>query len=508
MQICNRIRLFGKQDPYFGGNRRISVAIKPAKVDKISPFIRATVVLRYETGEREDALVARKGVRACVELKEQVAVVTGAGRGIGRAIALALAAAGACVAVLARSGPQVAETVEMIEQAGGRARAFVMDVTDATAVRTTMKQIEHTLGPVSLLINNAAQLGPVVPFSETAAGEWWRTMDVNLRGPVMCTRTVLPGMISRHIGRIINVASSAVPFPYLSSYVTSKTALIRFTETVAVEVKPHGVSMFAVAPGTVRTAMSEYSLNSAEGQKWLPWFRRIFDEGLDVPAEQPARLVLDLASGLADDLSGRILSVSDNLGALRKNLKQIEENDLFSLRVRTLDASNASSALASIRAEGQRAPQHTLRIDRTFDAPRARVFAIWTEPAAVKKWFVYGAPVHWSQDPAMDLRPGGHYSWSVVSDFNDQEVFAFRGKYREVKSAKKLAFSWEWQSLPIDGVEGPGNTLVTIEFLQQGRTTKVVLTQVGLPSEAARAAHDKGWQRCFDGIAKLLPSGS
>jgi NAD(P)-dependent dehydrogenase (short-subunit alcohol dehydrogenase family)/uncharacterized protein YndB with AHSA1/START domain len=431
-------------------------------------------------------------------------VVTGAGRGIGRAIALALAAAGACVAVLARSGPQVAETVEMIEQAGGRAHAFAMDVTDATAVRTTMKQIEHTLGPVSLSINDAAQLGPVAPFSETDAGEWWRTMDVNLRGPVMCTRAVLPGMISRHIGRIINVVSSAVPFPYLSSYITSKTALIRFTETVATEIKQDGINMFALIPGTVRTVMSEYSLNSAEGQKWLPWFRRIFEEGLDVPPERPALLVLELASGRADGLLGRLLSVSGELDTLLRNAKEIEENNLLSLRVRTLDAGEANAALSSIRAEGERAPRHVVHIERTFQAPAAKVFEAWTDPEAVKKWFVHAAPVHWIHDPIMNLKPGGHYSWSVVSDDNDREVFAFHGTYRRVDWAKRLVFSWEWQTLPIEGVVGPGNTLVTVEFLQRGDTTKVVLAQTGLPSAAARDAHDKGWQRCFDGIGKLL----
>lgn len=118
-------------------------------------------------------------------------------------------------------------------------------------------------------------------------------------------------MISRHRGRVVNIASSATPVAHFSAYTTSKTALIRFTATVAAELKPHGVSMFAVGPSTVRTAMSEYSLNSPEGQKWLPWFRRIFDEGLDVPVGRPAQLVLELASGRADALSGRFLTVAD-----------------------------------------------------------------------------------------------------------------------------------------------------------------------------------------------------
>jgi len=419
------------------------------------------------------ALSSQNIVRRRDELKGQIAVVTGSGRGIGRAIALTLATAGAYTAVLARSQSEVAKTVAMIEEAGGRAQAFVADVTDAMAVGTTMAEIEHSLGSVNLLVNNAAQQGPMGPFCETNVDEWWRTLAVNLSGPMLCSRAVLPGMILRHAGRIVNIASSAVPIPYFSSYITSKTALIRFTETVATEIRPHGVSMFAVGPGTVRTAMSEYALNSPEGQEWLPWFRRIFDEGLDVPIESPARLVLELASGRADSLTGRFLSVSDDLDTLLRNVKQIEENQLFSLRVKTLNAGNTNPALAAIRAEAEGAPRYSLRIERTFDAQCSRLFQIWTEPEAVKKWFVHGATVHWSQDPAIDARPGGHYTWSVVSDDNDQEIFAFHGRYREVQLARKIVFSWEWRTLPIEGVNGPGNTLVTIDFFEQGRKPKL-----------------------------------
>ena len=438
------------------------------------------------------------------ELKGQIAVVTGSGRGIGRAIALTLATAGAYTAVLARSESEVAKTAATIEEAGGRARAFVADVTDAAAVGTAMVEIERALGPVDLLVNNAATQGPMGPFWETDADEWWRTMAVNLRGPMLCSRAVLPKMLSRHAGRIVNIASSAVPIAYFSSYVTSKTALIRFTETVANELRPFGVSLFAVGPGTVRTDMSEYALNSPEGRKWLPWFRRIFDEGLDVPIERPAQLVLRLATGQADTLTGRFLSVSDDLNLLVRNVEAIEENHLFSLRVRTLSAGGTSPALASIRAEAERAPGDSLRIERTFEAERTRVFQVWIEPGAVRKWFVHGATVHWNQDPELDAKAGGQYSWSVVSDDNDQAIFAFHGRYREVEPGKRLVFSWKWATLPIEGVNGPGNTLVTLDFSEHGRETKVVLTQTRLPSEAARNAHDKGWRRCFDGIDKVL----
>jgi NAD(P)-dependent dehydrogenase (short-subunit alcohol dehydrogenase family) len=98
---------------------------------------------------------------------------------------------------------------------------------------------------------------------------------VNLQGQILCAHRALPGMIARRGGHIINIASGggATMLPYFSAYVTSKTALIRFSECLAFEVKDHGIAVFAMGPGTVRTAMSEYSLNSPEGRTWLPWFR-------------------------------------------------------------------------------------------------------------------------------------------------------------------------------------------------------------------------------------------
>jgi NAD(P)-dependent dehydrogenase (short-subunit alcohol dehydrogenase family) len=287
-------------------------------------------------------------------LQDQVAIVTGGGRGIGRALAQAIAAAGAHVAVLARSANELAETVSLIASAGGRARAFPLDVTDAEKVRATFAEIDRSLGAADLLINNAGVLGPLGPFWENDFDEWWRAMEVNLRGPLLCAHAVLPGMIARRHGRIINVASGAgaIPIVHCSAYVANKTALIRFTENLAIESKPYSLAIFAISPGTVRTSLAEYSLNSAEGQKWLPWFKRIFDEGKNVPVERSAQLVLALASGKADALSGLFLGVSDDLDAMVRSAAEVEKDSLYSLRIRKLG--EETPAYNAIRASAER----------------------------------------------------------------------------------------------------------------------------------------------------------
>lgn len=285
-----------------------------------------------------------------INLNGQVAVVTGAGRGIGRAIAQALAAAGATVAVISRSANELAQTVALIQSAGGKAHLHALDVTDAPAVRAAVSNISSSLGPIDLLVNNVGVIGPLGPFWENDFDAWWRAMDINLRGQLLCAHAVLPQMISRRRGRIINVASGAgvTPFANLSAYVSSKAALIRFTENLAVEAKPFGVSVFAITPGTVRTSMAESSLQSSEGQKWIPWFQRIFDQGLDVPADRAAQLALALASGNADSLSGCFISVHDDLAALLKNGAEIERDSLYSLRLRKLPSQKGNPAISSI----------------------------------------------------------------------------------------------------------------------------------------------------------------
>jgi NAD(P)-dependent dehydrogenase (short-subunit alcohol dehydrogenase family) len=271
-----------------------------------------------------------------VDLKGQVAIVTGGGRGIGRTIAHRLAAAGAAVVLVGRSLSHLEETAVNIQKAGGQATAFAADVTDRAAIEHIVQEAEHRLGAVDVLVNNAAVGEASGPVSETNPEDWWRDVEVNLRGPFLCAHAVLPGMLARKRGNIINVVSGAGlwPIPYITAYVTSKAALVRLTDCLAAEVKANGLAVFAINPGAVRTDMTERALNSDEGKKWTPWVGEMFAAGQDVPPECAADLVTFLASGQANSLSGCYISVEDDVLDMVLRAEQIQHDDLHKMRLR------------------------------------------------------------------------------------------------------------------------------------------------------------------------------
>ncbi len=268
-------------------------------------------------------------------LDGQVALVTGAGRGIGRAVALALSHAGAAVAICARSENDVNGVAREIADRRGHALALRCDVTDRREVAGMAAAVEDALGPVDLLVNNAGQFGPVGPVAAIDPDDWWQALEVNLRGPLYCARAVLPGMLARGRGRVVNVCGGAgfAAIPMLSAYVVSKTALYRLSENLAAETRGRGVTVFAIDPGLVRTAISESALSCGE-PSIEQWFTDAFANQEDVSAESAATLVVHLASGAADALSGRNIDVSDDTTQMVARAAEIQERDLYVLRER------------------------------------------------------------------------------------------------------------------------------------------------------------------------------
>jgi len=284
-----------------------------------------------------------------MKLAGEVAVVTGAGRGIGRAIALAQAKEGAKVALMARTAPEIGAVAREIAAEGGTARTFAVDVADLAAVAGAFAEIERDLGPVSLLTNNAAAFAAIGPIWTVDPDAWWRDLETNLRGTFNCCRAAAPSMMARKRGRIINMTGggTATSFPNGSGYATSKAGLLRFTECVSDSLAGSGVLVFAMDPGLVRTAMTEYQLTSEAGRAYLPDIERLFAEGIDVPPTLAARLSVEIGCGRFDRLAGRMLMAArGDLDLDEAAVNEIVSADLRSLRVNGMPAERRYAPVA------------------------------------------------------------------------------------------------------------------------------------------------------------------
>jgi 3-oxoacyl-[acyl-carrier protein] reductase len=240
-----------------------------------------------------------------------VALVSGASRGIGRAIADALAAQGAAVAIAARSREDVERAAA---ECPGRAAGYPLDVTDPAAVREVAGRVEAELGPIALLVNSAGVPGPMGPSWEAEPDEWWETVAIHLRGAFNCCHAVLPRMVERRRGRIVNLVSGlgVRDDPYVSAYSCAKAGMFRLTGVLAAEGAEHGVTTFALSPGLVRTQMTESSILGAPGRRYFPAFSQLPPDAFTEP-EKVGALVVRIARGDADALSGRMVQVGVDL---------------------------------------------------------------------------------------------------------------------------------------------------------------------------------------------------
>jgi NAD(P)-dependent dehydrogenase (short-subunit alcohol dehydrogenase family) len=243
------------------------------------------------------------------ELAGQVALVTGASTGIGRHLAEGLAARGMAVAGVARGEERLQQAMaEVAGATGGRTLAVAADVTDRAAVEAAVERVVDELGRVDLLVNNAGLIDEAeLPLWETDPDQWWDVVSVNVRGAYLLTRAVVPWMVLRNRGRVVNIASgmSVRARAEYSAYSVAKTGLMRMTEALAGALEGSDVRAFDVSPGVVETAMTR-SMEIWRG--YTDW----------TPPERVVELIAAIAGGELDAWSGRFLRVgTDDVETLR-----------------------------------------------------------------------------------------------------------------------------------------------------------------------------------------------
>lgn len=247
-------------------------------------------------------------------LAGRVALVTGGGRGIGEAVAHALARAGAAVGVAARTLAQVEAVATELTRGGAAARGVHLDVTDPGSVDSALDAMRRELGPVDILINNAG-IASSSPLPRTSLEEWERLMRVNATGSFLCLRAVLPGMVERGWGRVVNVASvvGLTAAPYVAAYAASKHAQIGLTRAAAAEVAGSGVTVNAVCPGYVDTPMTRESVarirerTGRSEEEALEALRGQNPQGRLIRPDEVAHAVMTFCAEAAEGINGQTL---------------------------------------------------------------------------------------------------------------------------------------------------------------------------------------------------------
>ena len=243
-----------------------------------------------------------------VDLTGKVAIVTGSGRGIGRAIALSLAEGGADVVVNARVNIDAAtEVAEEIESMGSKALVIMADVSKKNDVDNMIEQTLETFGKIDILINNAGVVGPTVPISDLTEENWSHIMNVDLKGTFLCSKAVIPHMISRRSGKIVNISSIAGKEgnANMTAYCAAKAGVIGFTKALAEEVATYGIRVNCVCPALIETELVERM-----DEKQVEFLKKKIPLGRLGKPQEVADLVKFLASDASDFITSQAYNVT------------------------------------------------------------------------------------------------------------------------------------------------------------------------------------------------------
>jgi NAD(P)-dependent dehydrogenase (short-subunit alcohol dehydrogenase family) len=246
------------------------------------------------------------------KLENKVALITGAGGGMGGACAAAYAGEGAGVVCVDLNREPLAQTADSITAGGGKVLALEADVCDQAAVEHAVQEALKEFDRIDILVNCAGHQGPGAPVWEVDPDGWQLTIDVNLRGTFLFCRYVLPQMVSRKAGKIINVASGAGihTMPFFSGYAASKAAVIHFTRTIAEELTPYGINANALGVRGVTKMWRDVLEAGPGGGTTTKSIREQVNAGMDPKVEENMAVFLFLASEASDHVTGQYLEAN------------------------------------------------------------------------------------------------------------------------------------------------------------------------------------------------------
>lgn len=272
------------------------------------------------------------------KLQGKVAIVTGAGRGLGAATTMALAREGASVVLASRTKSELEQVKQAVTQMGQKAQTMIADVSNETDVQRMVQSTVDSHGKIDILVNCAGIYGPIGPMWTLNAKEWMKAIEINLLGTFLCCQRVIPHMIEKKQGKIINFSGggATASLPRFTAYAVSKTAVVRLTETLADEVKEFNIQVNAIAPGAVDTSLQNEVMAAGEkaGEIYAR-FKQNRETGKGwVPKELAADLTVFLASKASAGLTGKLIAAPYD-GWEKWDEKRIDEvmsNAMFTLR--------------------------------------------------------------------------------------------------------------------------------------------------------------------------------
>jgi NAD(P)-dependent dehydrogenase (short-subunit alcohol dehydrogenase family) len=273
-------------------------------------------------------------------LEGRAALITGANQGLGLEIARAYVAAGADVLLCARDYNMLEQARKDVAQSASKTQKIEIkkaDISNQSDVDQLAARALQIFPNLSILVNNAGVYGPKGPIEEIDWSEWVRAIEINLLGSIMMCRAVLPHFKAQQYGKIVQLSGggATAPLPRLSAYAASKAAVVRFSETLAMEVRDYHIDVNAIAPGALNTRLLDEVLAAGPDKVGQDFYERAINQKNQggAPLEKGAQLAVFLGSAASDGVTGKLLSaVWDPWEQLPDHMKDLQQTDVYTLR--------------------------------------------------------------------------------------------------------------------------------------------------------------------------------